>query len=454
MVLVIAASAVAFGLYLGITGHSAAELERYVLTSLLAGTLFVAAFQHIGGYKLRRLSTLRWQLSCGTATWALTASILLLIAFVSKVSETYSRGWALGWIVITLAFFAVERGLIRYIVSRWSRRGHFSRHVAIVGAGEHGETLISKLQKVEDESVAICGIFDDRCSRVPQSICGHEVLGNTDDLVSFARTCPIEEVIIALPLSAEYRLTEIADKLKELPADLRVSVQQMHEKLPLRGLNYIAGVPLLTISDRPLKDWSGVAKWVEDKVLSSILLLLLSPLMLIVALLVKLDSPGPVLFVQERFGFNNNVIRVLKFRTMYVDRGDRSGAQRTVKNDPRVTRSGRFLRSLSLDELPQLINVLRGEMSLIGPRAHAVTMKAGNQLYPDAIKEYAQRHRVKPGITGWAQVNGYRGEVDTIEKARGRVEYDLFYIEHWSVWLDLKITALTFLTIVSRQNAY
>jgi polysaccharide biosynthesis protein PslA len=161
-----------------------------------------------------------------------------------------------------------------------------------------------------------------------------------------------------------------------------------------------------------------------------------------------------VFFVQKRFGFNNEVIRVLKFRTMFVDRGDPSGAQRTVHNDPRITRLGRLLRLLSFDELPQLINVLRGDMSLVGPRPHAIAMMAGDRLYWEAVEQYLHRHRVKPGITGWAQVNGLRGEVDTLEKARARVAHDLYYIEHWSCWLDLKILLKTVGILASRQNAY
>ena len=178
------------------------------------------------------------------------------------------------------------------------------------------------------------------------------------------------------------------------------------------------------------------------------------PRLAIIALLIKFESRGPVLFVQERFGFNNAVIRVYKFRTMYADCGDISGAKRTVHNDPRVTRMGRILRWLSLDELPQLLNVLRGEMSLVGPRPHAIAMKAGDRLYHEAVDDYAHRHRVKPGITGWAQVNGCRGEIDTIEKARARVAFDLFYIEHWSLWLDLKTLILTMPVLLARQNAY
>jgi lipopolysaccharide/colanic/teichoic acid biosynthesis glycosyltransferase len=185
-----------------------------------------------------------------------------------------------------------------------------------------------------------------------------------------------------------------------------------------------------------------------------LLLILFAPFMLVLAALIKLDSPGPVFFAQERYGFNNQVFRVLKFRTMHVALSDVSGAARTVRNDPRLTRIGRILRTFSLDELPQLVNVVAGQMSLVGPRPHAVGMRAGSQLYHEAVHRYFERHRVKPGITGWSQVNGLRGEIDTVEKAQARVRHDLYYIEHWSIWLDLKILLMTFRVITSRENAY
>jgi len=192
----------------------------------------------------------------------------------------------------------------------------------------------------------------------------------------------------------------------------------------------------------------------EDKILAILLLILFGPLMVIITLLIKMSGPGPILFAQERFGFNNEIIRVLKFRTMRHDRGDPSGAQRTVRDDPRVTWLGRILRCLSLDELPQLINVLRGDMSLVGPRPHAVHMKVGGRLYADAVEQYLHRHRVKPGITGWAQVNGLRGEVDTLEKGHARVVHDLYYIEHWSLWLDLRILVRTVAIVLSGKGAW
>jgi polysaccharide biosynthesis protein PslA len=216
--------------------------------------------------------------------------------------------------------------------------------------------------------------------------------------------------------------------------------------------------------EKPISDLSGTldppqylrgfSKWFEDRVASVVILFLLAPVLALIALAVKLESKGPVLFVQERYGFKNRIIRVYKFRTMYSENCDQSGARRTVSDDPRVTPLGRFLRMLSLDELPQLFNVLAGEMSLVGPRAHAVAMKVGDRPYHDAVADYFLRHSVRPGITGWAQVNGSRGEVDSLEKARERLAFDLHYVDNWSLGLELKILLLTVRTVLSCKNAY
>ena len=454
--LVLTAAAVAFTLYFDFSSRSAggAEAEYYIWTTLFAAMLFVVGFERFGGYRLMQLLKLRWQLTRALTMWSMTLSILLLVAFLGKTSETYSRGWALTWFIATPALLLTVRGIFYRAVSGWIRGGSLARNVVIVGAGDEGRRIIGKLRKSQDKSVVIRGIFDDRKSRLPGSVLGLNVLGTTDDLVQLARRVPVDEVIVALPLDAEDRLKALFSKLQGIATDLRLSVDPIAEKFQVRGTSYLGAVPMLVITDRPLKNWHAFAKCIEDKVLSALLLILLGPLMAIIALLIKLDSRGPVFFVQERFGFNNDVIKILKFRTMYLDRGDQSGAQRTVQNDPRVTGVGRALRSLSLDELPQLINVLHGEMSLVGPRAHAIAMKAGNRLYHDAVEQYRHRHRVKPGITGWAQVNGLRGEVDTLEKARARVAHDIYYIDHWSLWLDLKIVLKTIGALASRENAY
>lgn len=358
------------------------------------------------------------------------------------------------WVGTTLSLLLTERGILYVLVTRWIRAGYLARNIIIFGAGNEGERLIAKLQQSPDPAVAICGLFDDRKSWLPSSVLGLNVLGDMGDLIRFVRCNPVDEVIVALPLNAERQLTEIFAKLKGLPIDLRLSIEPVAYKYDIRGMSYVSGVPVFEIADRPLKNWHALAKWMEDKILTALLLLWLAPLMAFIAMLIKLDSPGPVFFIQERFGFKNNVIRVLKFRTMHVTCCDPSGGQRTVRNDPRVSRVGRVLRRLSLDELPQLLNVLRGDMSLVGPRPHAVGMQADGCLYGDAVDEYFHRHRVKPGITGWAQVNGFRGEVDTLEKARARVDHDLYYIEHWTLWLDFKILLMTAGILIAPDNAY
>jgi Undecaprenyl-phosphate glucose phosphotransferase len=451
--LVLIAGAAAFIWYFDLTEHFTAEPGRYVLTAVCAAVVFVLGFERQGGYQLKQLLRLDWQLIRIPMMWGIALSVLLLASFLGKLSEGYSRGWALAWFTGAPALLLIARSVLHIAVIRWVEGGQLTRNIVVVGAGKEGQRLIAKLRESEDKSIAVRGIFDDR-EGLPSSILSVNVMGTTDDLIRAARRVPVDEVIIALPLDAEEQLKALFCKLKGIATDLRLSIEPIAERFQVRGMSYVGTVPVLEIADRPLKHWRAVAKSIEDKVLSALLFLFFGPLMAITALLIKADSRGPVFFAQERFGFNNDVIRVLKFRTMYVDRGDQSGAQRTVLNDPRVTRVGRVLRSLSIDELPQLINVLRGDMSLVGPRPHAIAMKAGGRLYCEAVEEYLHRHRVKPGITGWAQVNGLRGEIDTVEKARSRVAHDLHYIEHWSPWLDLKILLKTAGVLTSRTNAY
>jgi exopolysaccharide biosynthesis polyprenyl glycosylphosphotransferase len=211
---------------------------------------------------------------------------------------------------------------------------------------------------------------------------------------------------------------------------------------------------MIDLYDKPIADWDYVSKWLFDKVVGSIALALLAPVMALIAIAVKLESKGPVLFRQKRYGFNNELIEVLKFRSMYTDRCDATATKLVTKNDPRVTRVGRFIRKTSLDELPQLLNVVTGTLSLVGPRPHAVQAKAEGHLYNEVVEGYFARHKVKPGITGWAQINGWRGETDTEEKIRKRIEHDLFYIENWSVFLDLHILFKTPISLLNTESAY
>jgi exopolysaccharide biosynthesis polyprenyl glycosylphosphotransferase len=294
----------------------------------------------------------------------------------------------------------------------------------------------------------VVGVFDDRLDprRIPAGILAlTSSCGTIADLLALGRREAIDAIVIALPPHAAPRVKQLASTLGSLPADLLLCPDLIgtanaggsRRNVLLGGLEFPA------LYRQPHRDWGGLVKWLEDKLIAGLALLALSSVMLLIALAIRLDSKGPVFFRQPRFGFNNQPFHVLKFRTMHHHLGDVTGARRTVRGDPRVTRIGRFLRRTSLDELPQLINVLRGDMSIVGPRPHPIEMKVLDRLYDEAVKSYPARHRVKPGLTGLAQVNGLRGEVDTLEKAQRRVEFDLQYIERWSLSLDLKIMMLT-----------
>ena len=307
--------------------------------------------------------------------------------------------------------------------------------------GLAAEQLIRALEAEPDNDIRICGIFDDRQDeRSPSMVAGYPKLGTVAELVEFGRMARVDLLIVALPITAENRLLQLLKQLWVLPVDIRLSAHTNKLRFRPRTYSFVGKVPFLDVVDKPIADWDVVAKWLVDRVAGSLLLLLALPVMLLVALAIKLDSKGPVLFKQRRYGFNNELIEVYKFRSMYVDQSDAAASKLVTRDDPRVTPVGRFIRKTSLDELPQLINVVfGGNLSLVGPRPHAVQAKAENRLYDEVVDGYFARHRVKPGITGWAQINGWRGETDTREKIQHRVEHDLYYIENWSVFFDLQI---------------
>jgi Undecaprenyl-phosphate glucose phosphotransferase len=339
-------------------------------------------------------------------------------------------------------------------VRRLWRAGHFAQNVLILGAGPVGRQLVATMRAKDDGGARIVGVFDDDPAYHRTEIMGVPVLGDLGALLAYAQSHPIDQVILAMDLGDTAAIDAARRRLMVLPVHLALSMDQVSAQFRLVRFGTEAGVPLAYLANKPLEHWSALAKRLEDLIVVGILSILALPVFLVIALLIKLDSPGPVFFTQKRFGLNNRVITVLKFRTMHHDRSDHSGAARTVRDDPRVTRIGRYLRKYSLDELPQFINVLRGDMSLIGPRAHAVAMKANGLLYGEAVADYSWRHRVRPGMTGWAQVNGLRGEVDTLEKAEQRVEYDLYYIDNWSLWFDLRIILLSFRVVLGEANAF
>jgi Undecaprenyl-phosphate glucose phosphotransferase len=274
------------------------------------------------------------------------------------------------------------------------------------------------------------------------------------ELLEFARIARIDMLIVSLPLTAEQRVLTLLKKLWVLPVDIRLSAHANEMRFRPRAYSYIGKVPMLDIFDKPINDWDSVAKRAFDIVFSLFGIIVFSPVMAATAIAIKLESKGPVIFRQNRHGFNNEVIEVFKFRSMYTEMCDPTAKQAVVKDDPRVTRVGRFIRKTSIDELPQFFNVLRGDLSLVGPRPHATSAQTRDMLYTEVVDTYFARHRVKPGVTGWAQISGWRGEIDSEDKIRRRTEYDLYYIENWSLWFDVKILFLTPIRLLRSENAY
>jgi Undecaprenyl-phosphate glucose phosphotransferase len=337
-----------------------------------------------------------------------------------------------------------------------TRAGRFDRRTAIVGGGAAAEAMIKALEAQPESGIRIVGLFDDRDeARSPDVVAGHPKIGTIDDLVEYARRTKLDLVIFTLPISAEKRILQMLAKLWVLPIGIRLSAHTSKLRLRPRSYSYIGSVPVLDVFDKPIADWDLVLKWLFDKLVGTLLLALVSPILLATAIAVKLDSRGPVFFRQKRYGFNNELIEVFKFRSMYVEQSDATAAKLVTRDDPRVTRVGRVIRKTSIDELPQLFNVVfKGDLSLVGPRPHALHAKAENRLYDQVVDGYFARHKVKPGITGWAQINGWRGETDTEEKIQRRVEFDLYYIENWSVFFDFYIVAMTPVALMKSENAY
>jgi Undecaprenyl-phosphate glucose phosphotransferase len=390
------------------------------------------------------------------ASWSFVFLLAFSGIFLFKLGDDYSRVWLVSWYVLGAAALVVVRLGLAVVTTQLARAGRFDRRTAIVGGGEAARSMIRALDAQMDTGVRIVGVFDDRGDdRTEDVVEGYPRLGNVDDLVEYARGTQLDLVIFTVPISAEERILQMLSKLWILPIDIRLAAHASRLRLRPHSYSYIGNVPVLDVFDRPIADWDLVVKWLFDRIVGTLLLVAVSPIMLLVAIAVKLDSKGPILFRQKRYGFNNDLIEVYKFRSMHIDRADAAAAKLVTKDDPRVTRVGRFIRKTSLDELPQLFNVaLRGNLSLVGPRPHAMQAKAANELYDKVVDGYFARHKVKPGITGWAQINGWRGETDTQEKIQRRVEHDLYYIENWSVFFDLQILAMTPLALLKTENAY
>lgn len=429
--------------------------ELYARITLIASLAFAVLAESLGSYDIEAQFSLRLGWRRALLAWTMAALFLITMGFLLKSSENVSRAWAISWFVTGGAALLFTRIVTTMWVRRLKQRGTFNERVAIFGAGPQGVRFAQYVQAHDRLTITLVGIFDDRRpDRLPTEAAGVPVMGNLSALIGMIRDGLIDQVVVALPWAAERRLQDVMARLVLTPVKVRLAPDLVSFTFAHRPVVILGDVPVMTLFERPISGLSGIAKTIEDKLLTALILAVVSPIMLLAALAVRLDSPGPILFRQPREGFNNKTFHCFKFRTMYHDQLEYKNISQASRDDPRITRVGRFLRRTSIDELPQLFNVLMGDMSLVGPRPHAASTRAGGRLFSDVVQSYAARHKVKPGITGWAQVCGWRGETDTEEKLIKRIEHDLYYIENWSIWLDLYILVRTVWAVLLPRNAF
>jgi polysaccharide biosynthesis protein PslA len=441
-------------------------LARSILTDLSAlhvdGSLFLATVTgsfvgavclfRAGAYRLTSLRSLGTQLKLLPLPLLAGGGSLMACLFLMRNDVVY-REWPFLWLLSSAVVLVSSRIYLSRLLHGWISSGRLARRVAVIGAGDFSREFIDRLRS-EEHSYTVVGLYDDRLSRIPAEQDGVKVRGSVLDLLQRSREEQIDLIVIALPLAAIARISMIMDQIGSAVADICLTTDFVGFRYRSSQLSSVGSNPVVLVEERPLKDWRAAKKLAFDLVIGSLMLIFLAPLLALIALAIRLDSPGPILFRQPRLGFNNRLFTCYKFRTMHHGMTDLLGDRQATRGDLRITRLGNWLRKLSLDELPQLLNVLKGNMSLVGPRPHPPNTKAEDKLFTDVVAKYAFRHRVKPGITGWAQINGWRGETKTMEQIENRVACDLAYIENWSIWFDLRIMVLTITREILSRHAF
>ena len=382
--------------------------------------------------------------------WLILLGLLLTIGYVTRSSGVYARRVILTWAVVTPVVMIVMSMALFEILRRVMSDPANMRRVIFAGCNDISIALAKRLQGHPELCMSVAGFFDDRSPERLGTEMGVTMLGKLPEIAPYVKQRQIDVIFIALPIRHVHRVLNLVDELRDTTASIYFVPDIFVFDLIQAQTRDILGIPVVAMCETPFAGYRGVVKRSMDIAICLVALPLLVPVMLVVALLIALTSPGPIIFRQRRYGLDGDQIIVYKFRTMTVVE-DGPNLPQATKDDKRVTPIGRLLRRYSLDELPQLVNVLQGRMSLVGPRPHAV---AHNEEYRKLISGYMIRHKVRPGITGWAQINGLRGETSTVDKMHRRVQYDLDYLKNWSLWLDLKIIARTALTVVSDRNAY
>jgi putative colanic acid biosynthesis UDP-glucose lipid carrier transferase len=382
--------------------------------------------------------------------WFVVLVILLFFGYASGYLSLFPRPMVLAWSLIVPALLFVSHAVIPAVLPRVMAMEGLQRRAVIVGGNELAARLAAQIQGAPLMGIEIAGVFDDRRPDRQVRLNGVPLLGRLDAIADYCRSNKVDLIYITLPMASQPRILDLLTGLRDTTASIYFVPDIFMFDLIQARVDTISGIPVVAVCETPFYGFNGLVKTVSDYAIALAALLLTAPLMLLIALGIKLSSPGPVLFRQRRYGLDGRQITVYKFRTMRVlEDGDQ--VRQATRDDERITPLGRILRRTSLDELPQFVNVLQGRMSVVGPRPHAV---AHNEQYRKLIDGYMVRHKVKPGVTGWAQVNGFRGETDTVEKMQQRIEYDLAYLRNWSLRLDLQIIARTILVMFYDKRAY
>lgn len=440
---------VSFMLFLVFERMNTSIGKDYVLLSFVGGISFVIMAESGNLYRSWRTSSFRVQVLIASLSWLITVALLFVVLYFAEVYPLFDRSTLALWVTITPILLLVWRITFRTGLAYLRKMGFNTRTAIIVGQTPHGITLANEIQNHAEHGVLFDGFYDERTAgREPNS--EYPIKGGVSHALERAKLGEVDYVYIAMPMHAKERIVSLLNQFSDTTANTYLIPDFFTYNLLHSRWDQIGQVQTLSVFDTPFAGFSSWIKRIEDIIFSSIILVLISPILLAIAIGIKLTSKGPVIFKQYRYGLDGRKIDVWKFRSMTtMDQG--SHIKQATKNDPRITPFGGFLRRTSLDELPQFFNVLQGTMSIVGPRPHAV---AHNEEYRRIVDRYMLRHKVKPGITGWAQINGYRGETDTLDKMEKRVEFDLDYIHQWSIWMDIKIIFITVFKGFTGSNAY
>ncbi|MDX1252772.1 MAG: undecaprenyl-phosphate glucose phosphotransferase [Gammaproteobacteria bacterium] len=424
--------------------------EAYQFMAIIAFLLALIIFREVDLHRCWRKGGVRAQSSHLLVAWLLLVGILLFLGYVTKSSEHFSRRVLTTWFVIAPVLILAGHAVTQILIRRFYATEKNTASVVIAGVSDIGRRMARQITEDAHLGMSLKGFFDDRNSE--RLALGQEevLLGHLGDVAGYVGAHKIDRIYIALPMMQERRITKLLEDLRDTTASIYFIPDIFIFDLIQARMSEVNGIPVVSVCETPFYGVRALLKRLSDVVVASIVLLLTSPLLALIALCIKWDSPGSILFKQRRYGLDGEEIVVYKFRTMTVCEDSGEIIQAT-RNDVRITRFGAFLRRTSLDELPQFINVLQGRMSVVGPRPHAV---AHNELYRKVIRGYMVRHKVRPGITGWAQVNGLRGETETLEKMQERIDYDLDYLRHWSVLLDIRIILRTAFLMFRDRRAY